>query len=117
MKPPTIIVIINKKPYTLNANDGESMRSIPSAVRQQLITLLEAIKREERAVTTSVDASNMSAHQEMRAENQESRDADAVMAKLIMEEKLNQKPVLTKESIHKWMGIIALIVFLLVLIL
>ena len=47
MNQPKIIVIINKKPYILYASDVESIRSIPSAERQQLITLLESIKKQE----------------------------------------------------------------------
>ena len=128
MQQPTIIVIINKKPYTLCASNVETIRGIPSADRQQLITLLEAINREESraqqvaakviasTATTSVNASNAPGYQDMRSERIGSGDADAMMAQLIMEENLNQKPGLTKQSIQKWTAVVAVVVFLLVLI-
>lgn len=135
MKQPPIIVIVNKKPYTFSANDTEVIRSIPSADRQQLISLLEAIKQHEiqsqasvqqaaarssaasTVASTAAGASNSPVLQAMNTERLHSGDADALMAQLIMEENLNKKPALTKQSIHKWTAIVALIVFLLVLML
>ncbi|MDH5387840.1 MAG: hypothetical protein OEY06_05280 [Gammaproteobacteria bacterium] len=122
-----IIVIINKKPYTLNASDVEKIRNIPSVDRQQLIVLLEAIKREEvstqqmaakvSAITSTIssDTSNVSGSQYMQPERQASADPDALMAQLIMEDQRNKKPGLTKHSIQKWTAIIAVVVFLLIL--
>ncbi len=137
MKQPPIIVIVNKKPYTFSANDTEVIRSIPSADRQQLITLLEAIKQQENQsqasdqqaaamasatststlASTAAGAGNSPIPQAMNRERLHNGDADALMAQLIMEENLNKKPTLTKRSIHKWTAIVALIVFVLVLIL
>lgn len=135
MKQPPIIVIVNKKPYTFSANDTEVIRSIPSADRQQLITLLEAIKQQENQsqasvqqaaamasatstlASTAAGAGNSPIPQAMNRERLHNGDADALMAQLIMEENLNKKPTLTKRSIYKWTAIVALIVFVLVLIL
>ena len=122
----TIIVIINKKPYTLCASDVEAIRNIPGADRQQLITLLEAVKRVEnpvQPVTATVNTapqttaiSTGAGGYQVSPERLRSGDVDAVMAQLIVEENLKQKPVLTKHSIHKWVGVVAVIIILLVLI-
>ena len=128
MNQPKIIVIINKKPYILYASDVDSIRSIPSAERQQLITLLESIKKQESlsqsanqsvdlTEATIADASIMFDDSEIKSEHMASGDVDAVMAQLIMEENLNRKSGLTKQSINKWVIVIAAIIFLLVLIL
>ena len=128
MNQPKIIVIINKKPYILYASDVESIRSIPSSERQQLITLLESIKKQESlsqsenqqvelAASTITDAGIISGEQKMKPELMNSGDVDAVMAQLIMEENLKKKSGPTKQSINKWMIVIAAIIFLLVLIL
>ena len=124
---PTIIIIINKKPYTLCASDVEAIRKIPSADRQQLITLLEAVKRVEhpvQPVTATVNTASQTAAistgaggYQVSPERLRSGDVDAVMAQLIVEENLKQKPVLTKRSIHKWVAAVAVIIVLLVLIL
>ena len=123
-----IIVIINKKPHTLNAGDAEKIRNIPSADRQQLIVLLEAIKREELsaqqraakvdAITSSIsDSASTTSVQQAILPEMGRADPDAIMAQLIMEDKSNQKPGLTKHSIQKWTAIIAIVVFLLILVL
>ena len=129
MKQSEIIVIINKKPYTLSASNAEAIRSIPSADRQQLITVLEAIKREEGSVqvaansilTSQVAASASCAgkvqEREVLPERLRSGDVDAVMAQLIMEEDLKKKPGLTKQTIHKWVVAVAVSIILLILIL
>jgi len=116
-----ITFIINKKPYSLSADNIKAIRDMPSADRQQLMALLEAVKHEE-ALSQPVDKINTNsqpaaaAYQDMLPESG-IRDADAVMAQLIMEEDLNKKPPITKKTIHKWMAGFIAIVFLLVLIL
>ncbi|MDH5613226.1 MAG: hypothetical protein OEY66_12315 [Gammaproteobacteria bacterium] len=135
MNQPPVIVIINKKPYTLTATDSETIRAIPTEDRQQLIALLEALKLQESPVPASAmpisagtnapsytaatdpGSVNVPDHQTINRERLHSGDADALMAQLIMEENLNKKPGLTKQSIHKWTAVIAVIVFFLVLIL
>jgi hypothetical protein len=131
MRQPPIIIIINKKPYTVSATDIESIRNMPGADRQQLITLLEAIKQQEipvqvvsqqtvtgvNAFPLSAPTGNTSSFQPISAQRLGSGDVDAVMAQLIMEEKLNKKPELTKQSIQKWTVIIAFIILLLVIVL
>ncbi len=126
MKQSEIIVIINKKPYTLSASNAEAIRSIPSADRQQLITVLEAIKREESSVQLAADSilpsqvaasTSCVSNREVLPERLRSGDVDAVMAQLIMEEDIKKKPRLTKQTIHKWMAAVAVSIILLILIL
>lgn len=125
MQQPKITFIINKIPYSLNASNVEAIRDMPSADRQQLIALLESIKREETSAHSTVQAvaasastaaypGNTPAHQNVRLN---SGDVDAMMAQLIMEEDIKKKSGLTKQSIQKWLGAIAVIIFLLILIL
>ncbi len=54
MKQPDITFILNRKSYSFSASDAESIRKIPSDVRQQLISLLEAIKREDKLAQAAV---------------------------------------------------------------
>lgn len=126
MKQSEIIVIINKKPYTLSATNTEAIRSIPGADRQQLITVLEAIKREEGSVQLAADSilssqvtasTSCVSNQEVLPERLRNGDVDAVMAQLTMEEDLKKKPGLTKQTIHKWMAAVVVCIILLILIL
>ena len=109
------------------------MRNIPPADRLQLIALLEAIKSQDSPAQTSAQAvtakegtpaqlapttptaRNTLDHQDIKAERLGSGDVDNLMAQLIQQEK--HKPELTKQAIYKWMGGLAIMVFLLVLIL
>lgn len=131
MKHPTITIIINDKTYSLCASDVEAIRNISDTDRQQLITLLEAVKQQENqtqasnqnvaassqtAATTS-EFSNTIDYRNINAEQLGNGDVDALMARLIMEEKSKQKPGLTKQSIYKWVAGIAGIIILLILIL
>ena len=126
MKQSEIIVIINKKPYTFSASNTEAIRSIPGADRQLLITVLEAVKREESSVQLAADSilssqvavsTSCVSNREVLPERLRSGDVDAVMAQLTMEEDLKKKPGLTKQTIHKWMAAVAVSIILLILIL
>lgn len=84
---------------------------MPSADRQQLMALLEAIKSEENAAQpSSIKAATTqpSAAQDL--------SPDALMSQLAMEEKLNQKPGLTIQSLYKWVAGIAVGIIVLILI-
>jgi hypothetical protein len=129
MNQPAITVIINNNTYSLSTNNVEAIRRIPGAERQQLIALLEVVKQQERAAQSSVrqatpetsstvyHAGNPINHQTMRPERLGSGDVDSLMAQLIMEEKSKQKPGLTKQTIYKWVGALAIVIILLVLVL
>lgn len=129
MNQSAITVIINNNTYSLSTSNVEAIRSIPNADRQQLIALLEVVKQQQSAAqspirpatteTTSTDynAGNPINHQTMRSERLGGGDVDSLMAQLIMEEKSKQKPGLTKQTLYKWMGGLAIVIILLVLIL
>ena len=115
MKQRPIIVIINKKPYTLYASDKESLSNLSETDRQQLITLLEAIKHLEFPVKSVTEPVAGRVNASTQTVNLHSGDADAIMAQLIMQEELNKKPEITKHSIHKWMAVTAASIILLIL--
>jgi hypothetical protein len=133
MQQPTITFIVNDKTYRLCATDSHAMRELPVADRQQLITLLEALKQQdilarqavEQAVTrakagptTAAGKSNTGTQPQqptVKPERLGSGDVDALMARLVMEDKLSQKPGLTQQGMYKVIAwavavIIALIV-------
>lgn len=135
MEHPTITFIINGNTYSLCAGDIEAIRKISKYDRQQLITLLETVKQQERLAQVAVqhaadkvkissqtttkvpEAGNTLAHQAIKPERLRSGDVDDLMARLIQEEKRNKKPGLTKQSLYKLIGGFSVIVILLVLIL
>jgi hypothetical protein len=134
MKQPAVTFVVNNRTYSLSASDTEAMRNIPAADRQQLITLLEAIKVQDSLARAAVQAAaesviapsqaairapetgNRTTHQDSKPERLGSGDVDALMARLILEEKQNQKPGLTKQGLYKVLVGAAVFIFFLVLI-
>jgi hypothetical protein len=135
MKQPIITFIINGTTYSLCASDTEAMRKIPSVDRQHLITLLEQVKSQEklsaavvqqamdkakfytRDATSVPDAGVQPDHKAIKPERLGSGDIDALMARLVLEEKRNRKPALSKSGMYKVMSLFAVVILLLVLIL
>jgi hypothetical protein len=131
MQQPTITFILSDKTYRLCATDSHTMRELPVAERQQLITLLEALKQQdtlarqavEQAVArakagqvTAAGESKIGAqpHQQtVKPERLGSGDVDALMARLVMEEKSSQKPALTKQGFYKFIAWAAVLIILL----
>lgn len=115
MTQPTITFIINKIPYALNASNVEAIKKMPSADRQQLMALLEAIKREESAAQPATTPTATPA-----ASNQTSSpqhiDPDALMAQLAIEDRFNQNLEFTKQSLYKWIAGVVGVLLLLILI-
>lgn len=134
MEQPKITFIINSKTYSLLANDTQAIRDIPVVDRQQLILLLEAIKQQDilaqAAVQNAVDrvkippeppfnrsaSGNTLDHTAPKPERLGSGDVDALMARLVMEEKHDKKPGLTTQGLVKWVACLAVAIILLVLI-
>ncbi len=135
MKQPTITFIINGTTYSLCASDTEAIRKIATVDRQHLVTLLEQVKDQERLSAAVVqqemdkakfysrDATSVPAagiqpdHKAIKSERLGSGDIDALMARLVLEEKRSRKPALTKRGMYKVIGLFAVFVVLLVLIL
>ncbi len=128
MNQPAITVIINNNSYRLSTRNVEAIRRMPNAERQQLIALLEIVKQQPSAVPSAVrpattqttstvyNTGNPINHQTMKSERLGSGDVDSLMAQLIMEERSQQKPGLTKQTIYKWVGGIAVVIILLVVV-
>ncbi len=123
MEQPKITFIINDKTYSLRASDARAIRDIPSADRQQLILLLDAIKQQDAlaqaAVQHAVDRAQVSTKPPVngpenggtldqkapKPERLGSGDIDAMMTRLIMEEKRDKKPGLTTQDLVKWAAV------------
>lgn len=129
MAQPVITFIVNKKPYRLCSSNVDAIRDMPSEDRQQLIALLDAVKREEAAaqqvaakieepaaVTSAVGTNAVSAHQDVQSERSGSTNVDALMAQLIMEDKVSHKSGLTKQAVYKWVVIVTVLIFTLMFI-
>jgi hypothetical protein len=134
MEQPKITFIINDKTYSLIASDARAIRDIPSADRQQLILLLDAIKQQDAlaqvAVQHAVERAQVSTKPPVtgpenggtldqkapKPERLGSGDIDAMMTRLIMEEKRDKKPGLTTQDLVKWVAGLTVAIILLVLI-
>lgn len=130
MNSSAITFVINGATYRVNAGDSSAIRNIPEADRAELIALLQAVQVQDIAskaavqgaaarvgATTNPSQSKRlgdSLQQSPKAERLGSGDVDALMAKLIMEDKRDQKPGLTKQGIYKVVGVFAAIVLLFV---
>lgn len=126
----TITFVINGKTFSLNADDPRALGAIPAAERGQLMALLEAVKQQEdqsAAVVRQVldragrdapssPATAQAAGPTPTPERLGSGDADALMARLVMEENRNRKAAPTKRGIYQWVLGFAAVVLLLVLI-
>ena len=128
-----ITCIVNGNAYKLSASDVQSIKKIPETDRQALVALWESIKlfdqASKKAVQQAVNSLNKpvnsavnpmgetpSVNVEVKPERLGSGDIDAIMAKLVLEEKQNKKTGLTKKSIYKVAVVIMVIIFLWVLI-
>ena len=122
----SITVVIAGNTYTLRSGDLKSLRDIPAQDRDQLIDLLEALKaqreKSERVVQNTLAKntvnraaarSAISANQTAPAERLGKGDVDAIMARLIVEEKQRQKPGLQRATIYKFAAAIVVIIVLL----
>ena len=128
MEQAPVIFIVNGNTYSLSAGDTQAIRAISAEDRRQLIALLEAVKEQERlsqaavqAVANQVgigpEATLTSAPASPSPERLGGGDVDALMARLIMEEKRNKKPPISSGSLYKWLGVTLALVVLLVVIL
>ena len=138
MENPGITFIINGNTYSLRATDLDSIDKIAKVDRQDLVALLEAIKRQEQiskvAVQRTADdlkartqtASSVSnqgdgisaiAEKNIEVDRLSGSQVDDLMARLIIEEKQQTKPGLTRSGIYKFVGGFAIIVIIFILVL
>jgi len=127
-----ITFIVNNNTYQLSVDNIAAIRSIPKADREPLITLLEAVKKQDKMAQIAVQQAIGKAQAPLptdsitattaTSQNQgqtnptrlSSGDADDLMARLILEERRNQKPGLTPQSLYKFIAGFVLIVMVLI---
>jgi len=108
---------------------------MPSVDRQHLVTLLEQVKNQERLSVAVVqqeidrakfypreaknvaEAGTQPDRKTIKPERLGSGDIDALMARLVLEEKRSRKPALTKRGMYKGISLFAVFIVLLVLLL
>lgn len=128
MEQAPVTFIVNGNTYSLSAGDSQAIRAISGEDRRQLIALLEAVKEQERLSQVAVqaaanrvgmatEATLTSALSSPSPERMGSGDADALMARLIMEENRNKKPSISTQTLYKWLGVTLTVIVLLVMIL
>jgi Na+-transporting NADH:ubiquinone oxidoreductase subunit NqrC len=133
MNQPPITVIVNGNTYNLSPINVESLGTISSEDRKQLIALLEAVKQQatvtqaymrqevESAVTTTesigYSTDSTSEFDSVNSDRLRQGDIESRVAQLMMEERNKQKPTLTLHSLYKWIGGVTVVIILLVLML
>jgi hypothetical protein len=138
MENPGITFIINGNTYSLRATDLDSIDKIEKVDRQDIIALLEVIKRQEQISSVAVQrtaddlkartqtASSVSnqgdgispiAEKDIEVDRLSGSQVDDLMARLIMEEKKQTKPGLTRSGVYKFVGGSAIIVIIFILVL
>lgn len=127
IKNPSITIVIAGNTYTLRIDDSKSLRDMPADDRDQLIALLDVLKAQrdkslrlaQAAVARSggigavVQRSVVEAQSTQPAERLGKGDVDAIMARLIMEERQKQKPGLQRSTIYKIAAAIVVVIILL----
>lgn len=118
-----ITFIINGTTYRLSAGDSSAIRSMLESDRAELVALLEAVRVQDAVSKNAIDAATarMAAPMDRaqhipKAERLGNGDVDALMARLVLEEKGSQKPGLTKRGVYKGVAIFAAIVFIVIVI-
>ena len=114
-----ITFIVNGNSYHISASEPETLTTIDPTDRKALITLLEAVKHQQDAseqradqilMQTAVPISDNPAAA-IKPERLGRGDAEAVMARLILEEKAKQKKAPSQRSFYKWIiGFTALVI-------
>jgi hypothetical protein len=123
----SITVVIAGNTYSLRVDDPKSLRDMPADDRDQLIAVLDALKVQRdkslRVAQAAVARSSgigtvaQSAVAEAQGAQPGERlgkgDVDAIMARLIMEERQKQKPGLQRSTIYKIAAAIVVLIILL----
>ena len=92
MNQPEITFVVNGNAYSLHPGDAAAVGTIPAADRQQLIALLETVKDAERTANRIAEDSRQVVSgavpysvEQIKPERMGAGDADALMARLVME--------------------------------
>lgn len=121
MQQSAITVVINGNAYKLRPGDTAAAGAIPTAERQQLIALLGSLREVESESHTVAQAGRQVSAQytqqpvsQIKPERLGAGDADALMARLVMEENRNKKSVPTRQSLYKWVAVCTVVIIVLV---
>ena len=116
-----ITFVVNGNAYSLRPDDVAAVGAIPAADRRQLIALLETVKDAERTANRVVEGSRRGVAGadpldmgQIKPERLGAGDADALMARLVMEENRHKKPIPTGKSLYKWIAVFAVVVIFLI---
>ena len=114
-----ITFVVNGHSYAISASEPETLTAIAATDRKALITVLEAVKQQQKAseqradqilMQTAVPISDNLATA-IKPERLGRGDAEAVMARLILEEKAKQKNPSSERIFYKWIiGFAALVI-------
>ena len=132
MEQSTITLTLNGNTYRLCSRDTEAIGKISKTDREQLIYLLETIKQQDRLLKSIPQTDKQNglsektprdlnldhglSHQGIKTDRLSKGDVDNLMARLIIEEKSDEKPGITKQTIYKAIGFIAAVIILLILV-
>ena len=118
-----ITFVVNGNAYRLRPGDTGAAGAITAADRQQLIALLETVKDAERSAHRTAERSqhtlagaNAYDVEQAKPERLGAGDADALMARLVMEENRDKKAMPTTQVLYKWIAVFTVVVILLVVI-
>lgn len=120
-----ITLIINGNTYTLRIDDTHALREIPSADRQQLMALLNAVKmagalppKPSQLSSVNMQTAPISPMLNQPAQNPQPKsavNAEQLMAKLMLEDRDSRGEGLTKKGVYWFIGIFTAIVITLIL--
>lgn len=118
-----ITFVVNGNAYSLRPDDVAAVGSMPAADRQQLIALLETVKDAERTADRVAEGSRRGVAGtdpldmgQIKPERLGAGDADALMARLVMEENRHKKPIPTGQGLYKWIAVFAVVIIFLIVV-
>ena len=125
VRPTSITVVIGGNTYNLKANDPQSVSTMPAEDRSQLLAILELVKsQQERSSQLAQQAlakravaaggapprGATTASRAATTERMGEGDVDALMARLVMEERQQKKSGIKPATIYKIAGVIMAII-------
>ena len=122
MEKPAITVIINGKTYRIRADAPKAIQAIPEADRAALVELLRVVDgqplpaaapRPAPAPVAAPTSPSATPPPEMPVS---AKEIDAMVNRLIREERANQNSLPTAQTIYLWAGGIVVLLFLLMMI-
>ena len=122
MEKPAITVIINGKTYRIRADAPEAIRAIPEADRAALVELLRVVDGQPlpaaapRPAPAPVAAPTSPSATPPPEVPVSAKEIDAMVNRLIREERANQSSLPTAQTIYLWAGGIVVLLFLLMVI-